>query len=40
MPIIDGWQATIRLREMMVKEKTIPTIPIIGLTAFTSSADI
>jgi CheY-like chemotaxis protein len=35
MPIMDGYEATKRLTELM-EQKTIPKIPIIGLTAFTS----
>ena len=33
MPILDGWQTTKRLRNMMTGN-IIPSIPIIGLTAF------
>ena len=36
---MDGWEATRRLVDMM-KNKQIPHIPIIGLTAFTSQFDI
>ena len=39
MPIMDGWKATQKLTEMMMR-KQIPFISIIGLTAFTSKADI
>ncbi|CAD8133708.1 unnamed protein product [Paramecium octaurelia] len=39
MPILDGWMTTKRLRFMM-QNGQIPTIPIIGLTAFTSNEDV
>ncbi|CAD8196626.1 unnamed protein product [Paramecium octaurelia] len=39
MPILDGWQATKRLRNMMIG-KIIPFIPIIGLTAFNGQYEI
>lgn len=38
MPILDGWHTTVKLRDMM-KEKVIPNIPIIGVTAFNSADD-
>lgn len=39
MPIMDGWQATKILKNMMDKNEIL-NIPIIGLTAFTSRNDI
>ncbi|CAD8127174.1 unnamed protein product [Paramecium sonneborni] len=39
MPIMDGIECTIQLKRMM-KEKIIPNINIIGLTAFTSKLEI
>ncbi|CAD8121625.1 unnamed protein product [Paramecium sonneborni] len=39
MPILDGWQTTKRLRNMMSR-KIIPSIPIIGLTAFNGQYEI
>ncbi|CAK63935.1 unnamed protein product (macronuclear) [Paramecium tetraurelia] len=39
MPILDGWQTTKRLRNMMIG-KIIPFIPIIGLTAFNGQYEI
>ncbi|CAD8122590.1 unnamed protein product [Paramecium sonneborni] len=39
MPILDGWQTTKRLRNMM-SGKIIPSIPIIGLTAFNGQYEI
>lgn len=39
MPVIDGWAATKILVQLM-REKEIPEIPIIGLTAFNSKMDI
>ncbi len=39
MPVMDGWEATRKLKRMM-KNFEIPYIVIIGLTAFTSSNDI
>jgi CheY-like chemotaxis protein len=39
MPVMDGWEATRELRKLMLKNE-MPIIPIVGLTAFTSSSDI
>ncbi|CAD8200698.1 unnamed protein product [Paramecium pentaurelia] len=39
MPILDGWQTTKRLRNMMTGN-IIPSIPIIGLTAFNGQYEI
>ncbi|CAD8202143.1 unnamed protein product [Paramecium octaurelia] len=39
MPILDGWQTTKRLRNMM-SGNIIPQIPIIGLTAFNGQYEI
>ncbi|CAD8210782.1 unnamed protein product [Paramecium octaurelia] len=39
MPVMDGIQCTIQLKRMM-KEKIIPNINIIGLTAFTSKLEV
>ena len=39
MPIMDGWEATSKLKIMMENQQ-IPFIPIIGLTAFTTKSDI
>lgn len=36
---MDGWTATKKLFDMMLSNE-IPKIPIVGLTAFTSSEDI
>jgi CheY-like chemotaxis protein len=39
MPVLDGWETTKTLVEMM-RSKSVPEIPIIGLTAFNSTEDI
>ncbi|CAD8117047.1 unnamed protein product [Paramecium sonneborni] len=39
MPIMDGWTTT-KLLMNMIRQKIIPDIPIIGLTAFNSTEDI
>ncbi len=39
MPIMDGWATTEAFRNMM-KKREIPTIPIVGLTAFTGTKEI
>lgn len=39
MPIMDGWTTTKILMDL-IRDKIIPDIPIIGLTAFNSAEDI
>lgn len=39
MPVLDGWETTRILKEMM-KDERIPEYTIIGLTAFTTKPDI
>ena len=39
MPVMDGWETTREIRKM-ISQHEIPSIPVVGLTAFTSSVDI
>ena len=39
MPVMDGWETTREINRMIARNE-IPLIPVVGLTAFTSSVDI
>ncbi len=39
MPIMDGWETTLALK-ILINHGTIPKIPIVGLTAFTTRKDL